>query len=155
MDNYYITEKFTLVPQGYGKIEYLKELFTIEEDEKIFTRTVANYNATLIYAATQEDKEPLIKVMIENLHSIKEHNKIIVHYNRSGNRTYITAAEGDKLLLANSYRTTDTKNVLYFITLVCGQIMFNPQLTTIHYMGELGEELKQLIATYYQGTDKI
>ena len=151
--NYFLTEKFTSAPKQMAKPEYLTEIFELDSNESIGTCELPQYNAMLYFAETAAKQTPLIYVLLEQLGKIKEHNKLAVSYSKEKERVYITAAQGDMLLLANSYKVTDFTTAFYYISLVTQQAMFNPHLTQINVLGELAKYEKILLNTYYKGIE--
>lgn len=155
MESYFITEKFTIAPKPLYKEEYVREMFEVAENEVVKTLELEKCNALLSFIAQKDDNGenlvPLAYVLIKYAATIQDHNKIVINYNKGEKLTHIIAMEGEKLILANTYRTTDVKSVLYFISLVAQQVMFNPHLTKVHIYGELEEEGVQLIEKYFAG----
>lgn len=160
MNYFYFTEKFTLSPKKLRNPDYLRELFTVEEQEEIREIELPCYNAILTFAEPTAAKSrnngdnnvyPFIYTLLNSTSKIEEYNKILIYFNRERQMTQIVAAEGEKLLLANTYKTVDFKSALYFIALVTQQTLFNPQLTKIHVYGTIEPEEESLLKTYYQG----
>lgn len=154
METYTITEKFTLIPKCLYNPNYLGEMFDIGEDESVKSIEIEKYNAVLAFAVPKEtppDKEPLISKLMEYAGTLNEHNKVAVHYCKERKLSHIVAIEGEKLLLANTYRTADITSLLYFLTLAVQQVMFNPQLTRIHVYGLMEESDLKFIGSYFCG----
>lgn len=153
MESYFITEKFTIAPKPLYREEYLKEMFEVAENEEVKALELEKYNAVLSFVSKKGDDaanlQPLAYVLIEYAQTLQDHNKIVINYSKEHKLTHIVAMEGEKLLLANTYRTTDVKSVLYFISLVAQQVMFNPHLTKVHVYGELDPEGVQLVEKYF------
>lgn len=153
MESYFITKKFTIAPKPLYKEEYLKEMFEVAENEAVKALELEKCNAVLSFVSKKEDDaanlQPLVYVLIKYAETLQEHNKIVINYSKEHKLTHIIAMEGGKLLLANTYRTTDVKSVLYFICLVAQQVMFNPHLTKVHVYGELEPEGVQLVEKYF------
>ncbi len=154
MKNHFITEKFTLVPTPLYSENYLAEMFKLDKDEEIKSIGLDGYNATLAYAAkTAGDdagKLPVVHALIQMLNGIPDHNRIVVHYCNSKKLLHIVAAEKENLLLANTYSCTHINTLLYFLTLVCQQVMFNPQITGINLAGKLEKNEEALLLQYFQ-----
>ena len=153
MESYFITEKFTIAPKPLYREEYLKEMFEVAENEAVKALELEKSNAVLAFVSKKDDDDanlqPLAYVLIKYAQTLPDHNKIIINYSKEHKLTHIVAMEGEKLLLANTYRTTDVKSVLYFISLVAQQVMFNPHLTKVHVYGELEPEGIQLLERYF------
>lgn len=153
MKEYFITDKFTLVPTALSRPEYLTGLFALEKEESVQSIELPRFNATLLYAGKNgdNDKRPLIYKLLDQIEGIQEHNKIIIHHSKELNMLQVVAAEEKKLLLANSFSCHHPNTTLYYLTLVCQQVMFNPHLTKITVCGEIGKEEEELIKRYFQG----
>ena len=155
MENCIITEKFTLIPSDYYKQEYLGEIFELKETEEVKSYDLPHFNAILACAFSKENTdrkegtEPLILSMLNSLNNIKDHNKIVINFNKELKLLHIVAAEEKKLLFANSFRCTHINTALYFLTLVCQQTMLNPQITGINVYGTLENNEEKLITTYF------
>ena len=153
MKEYFITDKFTLVPTALCKPEYLTGLFALDRDESVQSIGLPQFNATLLYAANniETGKSPLIYKLIDQIESIQEHNKVIIHYSKELKILQVVAAEERKLLLANSFKCHHPNTILYYLTLVCQQVMFNPHLTKISVYGDIESQEEALIKKYFQG----
>ncbi len=151
--NYSFTEKFTLVPKQMANAGYLNGIFDITQNESIGSLELEQYGAVLHFAAEKQDSTPLIYHLLQHLKEIKEHNKLSVSYNKENGVIFVAAAQGEKLLLANSYKAADFTTALYYITLVAQQVMFNPQLTMVNIYGKIGAGNEDLLNTYYKGIE--
>ncbi|MBR4882786.1 MAG: DUF3822 family protein, partial [Bacteroidales bacterium] len=120
MESYFITEKFTIAPKPLYREEYLKEMFEVAENEAVKVLELEKSNAVLTFVSKKDDDanlQPLAYVLIKYAQTLQDYNKIVINYSKEHKLTHIVAMEGEKLLLANTYRTTDVKSVLYFISL--------------------------------------
>ena len=155
MVSYFITEKFTLIPKHLYNQNYLNEMFAITDQDIVRSIELEKQNAILSFVAPKnsgsEEILPLVYVMIEYAYTLKDHNKVVINFCKEKNLTHIVAVEGSKLLLANTYRTTDLKSILYYTTLVAQQVMFNPHLTTVHVYGTLDNSGVELLDKYFSG----
>ena len=152
MESYFITEKFTIAPKPLYREEYLKEMFEVAENEAVKVLELEKSNAVLTFVSKKDDDanlQPLAYVLIKYAQTLQDYNKIVINYSKEHKLTHIVAMEGEKLLLANTYRTTDVKSVLYFISLVAQQVMFNPHLTKVNVYGELEPEGIKLLERYF------
>ena len=159
MTNRFFTDKFTLVPTSMYRPDYLSDLFDIDQQEEIKTIEIPLFNATLAFALPKnngsQNKVPVIYTLLEHIKEIPEHNKIVVHYCKDSNKVQIVAAEGNNLLLANSFKCNHQNTLLYYITLVCQQVMFNPHLTRIYTDGQFEKSEEELLKRYFQGIKVI
>ncbi len=152
---YFYTHKFLLEPEPLFDPEHLRELYTVEENEEIVSEHLPRYKARLVYAKESvfegRELKPVITALIEWVMEIEEHNKVAIYYSRSNKMVTIVVAEGERLLLANSYRCTNAETLLYFLSLASQQVVFNPQITRIHSYGELEKSAEDLLKRYFNG----
>jgi hypothetical protein len=147
----YNTHKFTCIPRQIHKkgdeLSALKRLFQIEDLEEINTVTLEEQEMVLIYAANStmlnKIKEyqpnislyPSIYLYLRYLPLFKEHNKIFFQYIKD--KVIITIAEGNKILLCNSYPAQHFNSALYFLLLALKEVQFNPEHTTVYISGNI------------------
>lgn len=154
MELYIPTEKFTLIPKHLYRPEYPEEMFAVGKNETVKCIELHKHNAILSFAAPAENNEqikPLIYKLIEISDTLQEHNKIVINYSPDNKTTYLVAMEGEKLLLANTYRTSDIKGLLYFLTLAVQQVMFNPLHTRITSFGSMNHDDIKILEEYFCG----
>ena len=155
MVSYFITEKFTLIPKHLYNQNYLSEMFTVTDQDIIRSIELEKQNAILAFVApknnSSEEELPLVHGLIEYAYTLQDHNKVVINYCKEKNLTHIVAIEGSRLLLANTYRTTDVKSILYYATLVAQQVMFNPHLTKVHIYDSLENDGVELLDKYFSG----
>lgn len=148
--NYSITDKFTLVPQHMDSPEFIKKLFGSCPDENIGHIDIAQYGAVLYFVKEDKEALPIIYFLLQQLREIKEYNKVAVNFCKQKQIVFIAAAEGQKLMLVNSYKAADFTTAIYFIMLVTQQMMFNPLLTELHFYSTMDQQEKELINRYFK-----
>lgn len=148
--DYSITDKFTLVPQQMDSPEFIKELFGTCTNENIAHVAIEQYGAVLYFIKDNTESLPIICFLLKEIGEIKEHNKIAVSFCKEKQIVFITAAEGEKLRLANSYKAADFTTALYFIMLATQQMMFNPLLTELHFYNAMEPQDIELVNRYFK-----
>ncbi len=158
MADYSPTSLFTLVPaEGSLKMplqQILAELFNLPQETEVFTEDVPEYNATLVYCWEREHNQalspmaslkPTVLKHLKFLSKIKEHNKLILDFDITRKKTTLLLAEGERLILANSYHTVDFGSAIYYMLELLRKSQLNPQQTTVNLYGKTtDEELKRL-----------
>ena len=104
---YFLTEKFTIVPQAFFNESNYKHsldlLFDIKADESIKNIHIDSLNAKLIYKEEINNYIPFIKYMVDYNSSITDYNKVIFHYCQNNRIFHLVIAKGDKLEIANTF----------------------------------------------------
>lgn len=155
------TKYFTLIPAEINgdKLFYqhiLKELFPQAPLDKVFTLPIESYNAILAYAfdyAVEKDVKPLIYQYLKELPKIKEHNKVILHFNLQAKGSFLLVAEGNALICALYYDTPDFGSALYYLLEILGKSQLNPKQTTARVHGILTSAEKALALKYLRGVE--
>lgn len=164
-DIYVATPKFTLIPTHlYIKGEekrILSQIHKIGELDEVMSVEIPQYQATLIYAIPNSVTSRIFKIqkkaryypsvygMIQRMLNNSDNNKICVCFSKED--VHITAAEGNRLLLANSYPAKDFVTALYYLFLVIKEVMFNPEFTTLQVMGTLTKGQTKDLSKYFKG----
>lgn len=167
MSEYRATDWFTLVPasgDGCGAApdesvcrKIMKALYPIAETDKVHTLGIPEYGAVLLYSWKGEtgpcDKAvPEIYAHLKRLPALPEHNKAIVDFKRAGNSgdpsTLIAVADGERLITANHYHTTDFGSAVYYLMEILRQSQMNPQQTRVRICGEVTEEDSAMLEKY-------
>lgn len=163
------TPVFTLVPaplfQKESQKEILSQVHHIEDMDEVMNIEIPEHDAVLVYAIPNAISSrifkfqkkakytPMIYKMIRSVSSCTDHNKVFVHLSKG--HIHIVAAEGDKLLLANSYKANDFITAQYYIFLVIKEVMFNPEFTTVQVFGALEKSQLKSLSKYFKGVTII
>ncbi|MEG0891570.1 MAG: DUF3822 family protein [Bacteroidales bacterium] len=166
MDYYYLTSKFTLIPQMFftqkNAIEAMKELHPIDKGEIIRHINIPAFKAYIIYALPSavvskmepgEETYPLALALINLLKGIKDYNKVIFHYSTSHNLAHIVICKGNDLQIVNSYNADCFESAAYFLFLAIKQTIINPLQTNVHVCSDLNEQEKKIIDKYFAGVE--
>jgi hypothetical protein len=92
---------------------------------------------------------PTIYDMIQRLPQLQDNNKVLIHFSKG--HVHIVAGEGQRLLLANSYKADDFTSAQYYLFLVIKEVMFNPEFTTLQVMGEIDRSRMKSLSKYFKG----
>jgi hypothetical protein len=134
-----VNQKSTLVPSSFfdenKSDEYLKFVCTIDDDEKILVQKIKKLDAHCIFAVdeniyeTVKKYQPQAEFYNQSIPLISEalsnaEKNIFVLFN--ADIIDIVAAENEKLLLHNSYKTESIKDAIYFTAAVKTQLNIEP-----------------------------
>ena len=126
----------------------------IPEHDAVLIYAIPNAISSRIFKIQKKAKyTPMIYKMIQSVSSCTDHNKVFVHLSKG--HIHIVAAEGDKLLLANSYKANDFITAQYYIFLVIKEVMFNPEFTTVQVFGTLEKSQLKSLSKYFKGVTII
>lgn len=166
MDYYYLTGKFTLIPNMFftqqNAVEAMKELFGVEKGEIIKHSPIQLFNAYMVYSLPieivskmkeGENIYPFAFCLIDFLKNIKEYNKVIFHYSSSHNLAHVVICKGNELQLVNSYSANSFESAVYFLFLALKQTIINPLQTKIQMCSEFSPQEVQTIEKYFSGVE--
>ena len=150
-------KKFTLVPETFFDKEktyqILAEAVRLKETDKVYYKELPEQKAVLVYAADAEYDLPPVAGLIDSLSRIKDHNKVVASV-RDG-VVNVALAEGDRLLLANSYPAPDAVTAEYFLFATMKQFQLNPAVSTVYFVGEAPYELLNDLFHYFKGVERL
>lgn len=150
---------FTLVPSAFfdpaSKRDALAEVASIGEDCEIKHIEIQDYNAVLVYS---QDEDSVISAseithILGKLQSCPDYNKILCCIR--GKRLYMAIAQGKTLLMANSFHIQDFTTAQYYIFLSVKSHQINPEMSTICWTSELGEEEEMSLYRYFKSVVKL
>ena len=163
------TPTFTLVPASlYDKEsekQILSQIHKVEDMDEVMSIDLPEHEAKLIYAIPNSISSrifkiqkkakytPIIYQMIKKVSEQMENNKVCIHFSK--NHIHIVASERDRLLLANSFQTSDFITAQYYIFFVIKEVMFNPEFTTLQIVGEIDKNQKKSLSKYFKGVNTI
>ena len=135
--------KYTLIPEGYFSPEsasdLLAQVVVLEKSDTVKSLELPCYKAVLLYAGEPEAAR-CIADMLSAAAALSCYNKVVVHL--GADAVDIVMAAGDRLLLCNSYPSSDEVTAQYFLFAALKQFQINPEVTTVHFFGEAGEGIK-------------
>ena len=170
------TPKFTLVPQQFYSIEGMRSLLsdvvTIKDDEYVDSIELPELSAVLIYSNTigeslsavisetvlsvdgvKSRPLPFVYQMLKSIGNIPDYNRILAAY--MDGILYLVIAQGNTLLLCNSYVAPDFTTAQYFIFLAMKKLQLNPEMSAITFMTHLDEEQEMSLYRYFRSVEHI
>lgn len=149
--------KYTLVPAEYftqaEAHSILSEVCKLQPEDKISYKELPHFKAVLVYAHTDGADTPVIASLLDSLKTYREYNKIAAVH-RDG-LLHICIAEGDKLMLANSFPAADAVTAEYFIFASLKQFQINPIVSFIHIGAETSASMKKDLSAYFKGVKAL
>ena len=150
-------KKFTLVPEAFFDKEktyqILAEAVRLKETDKVYYKELPEQKAVLVYAADTESDLPPVAGLIGALGRIADHNKVVAAVENG--TVSIALAEGDRLLLANSYPAPDAVTAEYFLFATLKQFQLNPAVSTVYFLGEAPYELLNDLFRHFKGVERL
>ncbi|MBR0499917.1 MAG: DUF3822 family protein [Bacteroidales bacterium] len=135
--------KYTLIPEGYfsagSAAELLSKVVILEKTDSVKSMELPSYKAVLLYAGDDADARR-ISGMLASSAALECYNKVVVSLGE--NSVDIVLAAGDRLLLCNSFPAADPVTAQYFLFAALRQFQINPEVTTVHFYGEAGDDIK-------------
>lgn len=131
-------QKCTLVPSRF---------FDEKGSRCIF---LEKYDAYLVY---EGDSEPELYRVLTALDRCTEYNKIAASFDGAG--LYLAVAQGNSLLLANSYPAADFVTVQYYIFAALKVLQINPEISTVCFLSELGSDEQMSLYRYFKGVEQL
>ena len=163
MAEYSPTSIFTLIPDSFAdktsQKAVLKELFSLEDSQSVYSAPVPEYNATLVYAwesfnngsiSPSPNLMPKALKLLTDLAALSEYNKLIVDFDSLRKKTCILLAEGKKLITANSYHTVDFPTAVYYALELLNKSQINPQQTTVNFIGPVEDKEIEMLRSYFK-----
>ncbi len=152
-------DAYTLVPASFfveeDSYRLLSQVVQIGESDSVRHIELPEYGAVLVYACPcpEVDRTPLIYEMIKMLTRIGEHNKVV--FRIEDGAVHIAMAEGDRLLLANSYPADDFVTAEYFIFAALKEFQVNPEVTVVYFAGNIEYEQRAALFRYFKGVESV
>ncbi len=132
--------KYTLIPEGYFSEEtaasQLAQVVILEKSTPVKSLELPCYKAVLVYAGDDAAARRIADMLLA-ASALDRYNKVVVHLGEDA--VDIVLAAGDKLLLCNSFPARDEVTAQYYLFAALKQFQINPELTRVHFYGEVGE----------------
>ena len=157
MAEYSHNNNFTIVPlelqNPNSQYNIIDELFTVSSNEEVCRCNIEYYNIQVIYKTIKGKKSgiPTICKYLSELPKLSAYNKVIVEYNVEPQRTIIAMAEGERLLIANSYHTVDFGSAIYYLLECFKQNQINPKQTIINLYAALSIDELNMLHKFVKG----
>lgn len=170
------TPKTTLVPEQFHSREDMRQVLggvvALGDSDVVDSVAVPEFGAVLIYSNTigeslskvvadtvrHNDGSAAIPLpehyfMLRALSEISEYNKIIASY--MDGRLYLVIAQGNSLMLCNSFEAQDFTTAQYFIFLAMKKFQLNPEVSTIRFRTPLEPEQEMSLYHYFRSVEHI
>ena len=139
------TGKYLCAPAQFQDASYFSQLYP---GSTCVCVNIPQYDMVLSYEPDDEGLQHIFEILLSRLELIKDYNKLLICC--KDNRTYVTFATGEKLLLVNSFSTGDSVSILYYLLLALQQSQVNPQQTIVHCLGFREKVDEKLILSYFK-----
>lgn len=154
-----LTPKCTLVPahfyQQASSRDILGEVVVLDEGDVVKAVEVRQYDSVLVYAAPSEDTRavPELWYVLRDLPGIQDYNKILASWKEG--RLYLAIAQGNGLLLANSFAAPDFTTAEYYIFLALNQLQLNPEVSSIYWRHKISSEDEMSLYRYFRSVELL
>ena len=147
---------FTLVPSRYfdpaTAREALAGVADLKEGDVVEHLDLPQYDAVLVYTVGEDsavvDGTPEIYKLLTQLQDCPEYNKILCSL--CDNRLYLAIAQGENLMLANSFPIQDFTTAEYYIFLSLKSLQLNPEVSTVCWRTPLDAEDEMSLYRYFK-----
>lgn len=147
---------FTLVPSRFfdpaTARQALAEVTDLREEDVVGHLDIPQYDAVLVYATGEDsvvvDGTPEIYKLLTKLPDCPEYNKILCSL--GNDRLFLAIAQGDSLMLANSFPVQDFTTAEYYIFMSLKSLQLNPEISTICWRTPLDAEDEMSLYRYFK-----
>ena len=170
------TPKCTLVPTQFCPPEsarqILSEVVELGSEDTVETVGLPQYGAVLVFSNSIGETlsrviadtvrrtdgssvRPLPEMyhMLMSLKELGDYNKIVASY--MDGILYLVVAQGNTLLLCNSYKAVDFTTAEYFIFSAMKKFQLNPEVSSICFRTPLDYEQEMSLYRYFKSVDKL
>lgn len=170
------TPKCALVPIHFHdpatSREMLSEVVRLGEEDSVDFVNIPQYAATLVYSdvvdqdvskaisetvvcsdGSKAKPLPEMYYMLKQLSDLEEYNKILASY--MDGYLYLAIAQGQNLLLCNTYKAADFTTAQYFIFLAMKKLQLNLEISSIYFRTPLSQEDEISLYSYFRNVDVI
>lgn len=146
------TLKAALVPSAFfdpaEAAEVLSRTVKLGEEDKVEYISLPELSAELVYSHSEP---PELYYLLKKLQDIKEYNKIAASY--GDGVLSLVIAQGDNLLLANTFQAADFTTAEYFLFMSVRKLQLNPEVSTVHFMTPLTDEEEMSLYRYFKSVE--
>ena len=147
------TPKAALVPSAFfdpaEAAELLSRTVKLGEDDEVEYISLPELSAELVYSHSEL---PELYYLLKRFQDIKEYNKIIASY--GDGILSLVIAQGDNLLLANTFQAADFTTAEYFLFMSVRKLQLNPEVSAVHFMTPLSDEEEMSLYRYFKSVEK-
>lgn len=151
-----VSHKCTLVParffeEGDARC-ILAELYPLAESEAVSFLEVPRYDAVFIFSSP-DGKPPVLYDLLHALERCPDYNKIVFHY--EDGCMDLAIAQGNNLLLANSYPAPDFTTAQYYLFLAVKSLQLNPEVSTVTAHSPLSSSEEMSLYRYFKSVEQL
>lgn len=150
---------FTLVPSAFfdpaSERDALAGVASLKEDTEVRHIEIPEYDAVLIYTADEDSVvsgNEMLRIL-KRLGDCPEYNRIL--YGIREGRLYLAIAQGETLMLANSFEIQDFTTAEYYIFLCVKSLQINPEISTIYTVSELDADEEMSLYRYFKAVVRL
>ena len=170
------TPKCALVPQQFHKPEISRQILSqvadVTDSDPVEYVPVPQFASVLVYSnaigeslsrvisdmvlrtdGSRTAPLPELYHMLQCLNFISDYNKILASY--KDGYLYLVIAQGNTLLLCNSYQAQDFTTAEYFIFLAMKKLQLNMEMSSVYFRTELAEEEEISLYRYFKNVEQI
>ena len=170
------TPKCALVPQQFHKPEISRQILSqvadVTDSDPVEYVSVPQFASVLVYSnaigeslsrvisdmvlrtdGSRTAPLPELYHMLQCLNLISDYNKILASY--KDGYLYLVIAQGNTLLLCNSYQAQDFTTAEYFIFLAMKKLQLNMEMSSVYFRTELAEEEEISLYRYFKNVEQI
>ena len=170
------TPKCALVPRQFhdpaASRQMLAEIADVADTDLVEYIDVPQFASVLVYSNTigeslsrvmsdmvvmtdgsKTKPLPELYYMLSDLPRIPEYNKIVAAH--MDGYLYLVVAQGNTLLLCNSYQAQDFTTAEYFIFLVMKKLQLNMEMSSIYFRTSLSEDDEISLYRYFKNVEQI
>ena len=149
------SRKVALVPSAFFDRTYARDILSrtvkLDQEDKVEYISLPELSAELVYSLSQD--LPELYYLLKKLPEIKEYNKIAASY--GDGVLSLVIAQGDNLLLANTFEAADFTTAEYFLFMAVRKLQLNPELSVVHFMSVLTGEEEMSLYRYFKSVERI
>ncbi|MBR1576349.1 MAG: DUF3822 family protein [Bacteroidales bacterium] len=116
------------------------------------TLELPRYDAVFVYAS-EDGKPPVLYDLIAGLEGCREYNKILFHF--EAGCLDLAIAQGERLLLANSFPAEDFTSAEYYLFLAVKSLQINPEVSTVTVTSELSADEEMSLYRYFKSVERL
>lgn len=160
--------KVALVPSAFFDRTYARDILSrtvkLDQEDKVEYISLPELSAELVYSLSAvpdesvvlseaKDLLPELYYLLKKLPEIKEYNKIAASF--GDGVLSLVIAQGDNLLLANTFEAADFTTAEYFLFMAVRKLQLNPELSAVHFMSVLTGEEEMSLYRYFKSVERI
>jgi len=159
------TPKVALVPSAFfdpaNARETLSRTVKLDPEDKVEYISLPELSAELVYSLsypsgpveTEGEDYPEMYYLLKKLPDIGEYNKIVASYQDAV--LTLVIAQGDNLLLANTFQAADFTTAEYFLFMSVRKLQLNPEVSAVHFLTPLSDEEEMSLYRYFKSVERL